>query len=811
MILDKDTKQPVTGTPEEIKKKIASGQVLVKKGTKSVNIVDADGKGVGSVDVADLPSMLDEGYTIETPFQKQVNDYVDENKGVVGALKVGAGQLADELLLGLPELAYDKSADPLDVAKKEALKKEHSAANAIGGVIGFGATLIPSGGASAAAKAGTTAATLSKLNPAAKLFDVASAGGKAIEKYAADKFAAAGVEKGAEGLAKKVVSSAAGGTAEGLVLATPHTITEAALGDPDDAAETLMAGGLLGGALGAATPFLKKLGKLGKEKAESYLDLKNLHEESALNALGATSNQKFALKDKAPDVVAKLPDFLIGITKDDPKALLNINKLNKRVQDAEEVAGQLIGSSLKKFDEKLMPLYTVADDVGKAEIKTNMFNFQTLKDKITDNFIKPFDGRDLYAAQVNKAKALVQDIDNTMLNRFGGDYQPLNFSAVREYQQELKKLISDSAYAGEQGVGIEALKMAREDIQNYFKELTPKLKEAYPDLKGVAEEFKRANDQFRVATSVSDIISKAEARADGKPMLGLIDSVLAGAGVASGGLLGAAVGLGAGKLRNYAQKLYDVGGLLLTEQQFKNVGQKLDSIGSSLSDYGRAAKSSTIVKISDITGNSEDDDYDKLSEKIVAFNQAPEASKLVQDLESLGSTGAPQISEQAKIKTADAMNYLANLMPKPLTPNNPLVKNKKYKPSDMEMAKFNRQLKTALDPFSAIEDLNNNTLTKEQVQVLADLYPGILSQIQSKVYDAVAENPQEVPYNKRIKLSLLLGMDLDPSLDPTTANIIMSTQDSAVQEQNQQEPQGNPNAKFESYPTEVQRITNGIK
>lgn len=808
MILDKDTKQPVTGTPEEIKKKIASGQVLVKKGTKSVNIVDADGKGVGSVDIADLPSMLDEGYTIETPFQKQVNDYVDENKGVVGAAKVFGGQAVDELLLGLPELAYDKSASALDVAQKEMLKKEHAAANTLGGIVGFGATLIPSAGLSTLGKAGTVAA---KVNPAAKLFDAGSAANKAMTNYVTEKFAVAGVEKGAEGLAKKVVSNAAGMGAEGLVLATPHTITEAALGDPDDAAETLMAGGLLGGALGAATPFLKKLGKLGKEKMESYGQIKDYQESSALAALGASPAQKFALKDKSPDVVEKLPDFLIGITKDDPKALLNINKLNKRVQDAEEVAGQVIGSSLKKFDEKLMPLYTVADDAGKAEIKAGMYNLKDLQKKIEDKFVKPYQGSDLYLPEVAKVKAVIQDIDNEILTKLSGDAQPLSFSGIRDYQERIKGLIKKADYQKEAGLGVEAIKFVRSEVQDYFKELTPKLREAFPELKGVAEEFKRANDQYRVSTSVSDIIARAADRADGKPMLGLRDLMSGAGGSVAGGPLGALAGIASNRILDYGKKLYDVGGLLLTEQQFKNVGKKLNDIGSSLSDYGRAAKSSTIVKISDITGNSEDDDYDKLSEKIVAFNQAPEASKLVEDLESLGATGAPQISEQAKIKTADAMNYLANLMPKPLTPNNPLVKNKKYKPSDMEMAKFNRQLKTALDPFSAIEDLNNNTLTKEQVQVLADLYPGILSQIQSKVYDAVAENPQEVPYNKRIKLSLLLGMDLDPSLDPTTANIIMGTQDPAGQEQNQQEPQGNPNAKFESYPTEVQRITNGMK
>jgi hypothetical protein len=126
----------------------------------------------------------------------------------------------------------------------------------------------------------------------------------------------------------------------------------------------------------------------------------------------------------------------------------------------------------------------------------------------------------------------------------------------------------------------------------------------------------------------------------------------------------------------------------------------------------------------------------------------------------------------------------------------------------MDMMRFKRQVKTALDPFSAIDDLNNNTLTVEQVEVLANVYPKILSDIQFQVQSAVQDNPTAIPYNKRIKLSLLLGMDLDPSLNQEMAAIIMAT----PPEQQPQPPQGgNPNAKFQVNFSENQRIQNDLK
>lgn len=166
------------------------------------------------------------------------------------------------------------------------------------------------------------------------------------------------------------------------------------------------------------------------------------------------------------------------------------------------------------------------------------------------------------------------------------------------------------------------------------------------------------------------------------------------------------------------------------------------------------------------------------------------------------------IADTVKLKSVEAVNYLLSVMPKPLTPNNPLVKNKNYKPSSMEMTKFSRQVKTALNPLSVIEDLNDGTLSKDQVEVLANVYPQLLDEIRYRVTDAVAENPAQIPYNKRLKLSLLLGLDLDPSLNPAMSSIIMA----ASPAQEPQQPQGgNPNANFTVSFSENQRIQNDLK
>ena len=129
-----------TGLPEMVDSESIDQAVL--SGTHGfdiesrVNVVNPDGE-TESLPATQVAEAIQDGYKIEKPDQKAVREYVEENQGIKGAAKVFAGQAIDEALMGIPELVYDKTADPLDLAKKEALKKQHDFANTVGGVTGF--------------------------------------------------------------------------------------------------------------------------------------------------------------------------------------------------------------------------------------------------------------------------------------------------------------------------------------------------------------------------------------------------------------------------------------------------------------------------------------------------------------------------------------------------------------------------------------------------------------------------------------------------------------------------------------------------
>jgi hypothetical protein len=276
-------------------------------------------------------------------------------------------------------------------------------------------------------------------------------------------------------------------------------------------------------------------------------------------------------------------------------------------------------------------------------------------------------------------------------------------------------------------------------------------------------------------------------------------------GAGAGGVVGAAIGAGAKKAANLASQYANVYGLLAAEDSMRFVKKQIDSIPKALIDFPKAAPARVINKISDLTRDEKDDNFEELSKKITeaAANPASLDSKL-EAVTALSDMGAPSVAIKVTDKIHQTYQYLSEVLPKPLTPNNPLVKSKGFKPSDAELNKFKRQMEAALNPFVIIEDLNNGSLTVEQVQTVDTLYPDIMNRIRESVYDTVAKNPIQVPYNKRLKLSLLLGMDLDPSLEQGTLEILLAEQDAAEQEQ-ANKPSNN--IRFTAYPTDVQKIS----
>lgn len=243
--------------PKALHEAILSGTHSFKSGTR-VNVFDPNGKEK-TLPAEQVQSAIADGFKVLTPSQVAVNSYLRENKGLVGALKVGALQFADEAAFGVPELIFNKTQDPLEVAKKEALKEEHSLFNTLGGIAGFGASLFTGG----------------------PLWRAGTKAGEAVAANIAKKIAAeTGEQVGKRSLtnaAKNITAKIGGATAEGAIVTAPHVITEAALGDPLAAGETLLAGAgvgaFFGGALGLGKEFLNLGNKVSKEVAEKSSEM----------------------------------------------------------------------------------------------------------------------------------------------------------------------------------------------------------------------------------------------------------------------------------------------------------------------------------------------------------------------------------------------------------------------------------------------------------------------------------------------------------------------------------------------------------
>lgn len=160
--------------------------------------------------------------------QKQ---FVKDNQGIAGSLRVGAESFANQALLGIPEEIYKNVADSGDVAQHEALKHFHQAANAVGGVAG----------------------ALGSLAIGGPLFKAASEAGRLAQGAVLGDEAVQGVS-----FARALASRAVGGAAEGAVIGAPKAVADAVFGDPKEAAENLLVSAGIGGLIGPAAFAVKK-------------------------------------------------------------------------------------------------------------------------------------------------------------------------------------------------------------------------------------------------------------------------------------------------------------------------------------------------------------------------------------------------------------------------------------------------------------------------------------------------------------------------------------------------------------------------
>jgi len=745
---------------DALRNALAQGTHAYAKGER-VNIRGPNDEQL-NIPAENVVMAMDKGYRPVSASEQAIEEYVQENKGLKGALKVGIGQFVDEAAMGLPELIASYKQDPFEVAKREALKKEHELTNTIGGVLGAGTSLLYGG---PLFKAGTKAGEVG-----------AKATGILAEKIlqtSAEEVAKRTATTAAKEILKKSVTKAGGMAAEGMTLAAPHAITETMLGDPEAAAESLLFGAGLGAVFGGGGSMLKELtGPVAKKVAQAsginrILEggdgmrtlFKEKAEEKAVEALNATLSQTERLS-RSKDV-KQLGRFLLDEGVVTP--LASKKDIFQRLDDKTMEYGKQIGEKLQKFDEQILASQNANLLIDSKEVANKIMSGVKQKYGHLDAYQGVIENLERQIAPMRASNATWTIGEANAQKAAWGD-------VIKTWglDKTAEKKLAENIYRG-----------INDEIEN-------KIEIGFG--KEALQEFKDLKTKYGYLEEAEKIAEKSMAREAKNNDVGLTSYISGGVGGLIGGGPGVVIGLlGREGMRRYGDQIlasaYDkMGGLLFAEKAMKNVADKLDIIPEAMKEMAKKvlpkAESTSLYALNRLLSDNEStkkssvedraQQIEELNKKASVWAANPDAfmEKVNEITRPIAEGGAPQIALSTQVKYSQALGYLFSQMPKPPRPKSPFSYQYKWKPSDFEISAYEQKVQTVLDPFSVFGELKKGTLTKNHIQALKAVYPRIYSTMKDRMQNQIMKDPMTVPYNNRAKLSLIMEAPMDVSFEP---------------------------------------------
>jgi hypothetical protein len=175
---------------------------------------------------------------------------------------------------------------------------------------------------------------------------------------------------------------------------------------------------------------------------------------------------------------------------------------------------------------------------------------------------------------------------------------------------------------------------------------------------------------------------------------------------------------------------------------------------------------------------------------------------------------APKTAQALQIKVNQTVQFLNSKLPSnPAAGRTSNLAIRKWKPSTVELKKFERYMRAVEKPISVIKDLDRGVVNREGVETLKVVYPEIYGNLVREVTDRIAELRTDLPYKKRLLLSNLLDVPIDLAQEP---DFLASLQMEYTPDEEEQQQDGavKPTAKAMSNinvasqnETETQRIS----
>lgn len=640
----------------------------------------------------------------------------------------------------------------------------------------------------------------------------------------------------------RIVGGGVAGALEGAALGAAAAPEAAYFKDEDLTAESLLAGmgwgALLGGGVGLGAGAAGRLFSRSGTRGTTPLDsprlppsvgpsapatearsglrgfLQDFSEERTVKALGARGTDIRKLgktAGKAEDEMRRMARDVLSHKLDDGtpvfRALQSQDELVENLGRAQNEAGAKLGTLRKEVGEFLE---TKAKDL---KPKT-----ASIADRIEVEVAQP-----LHSSAVPDVAQKAVPIE-----RMAAAVRSLGPEAKLEDLVRVRQDIDSIIYPKPTGPGLPALPPAHADQLVKVRGIVESEIEATMD-KAVARmdagrltEYKELKGLFRSFREANQIAGKAQLQDLGNRVVSPTD-YLTGAAVfagdtASGGALSAVKAVAAGAAHKAVREHSSAMLAVLADRMAKNLDQKIGkSIGGffsravspaqQLAPKGvvvtrRAPSPARTATVLELFQGKESDPvkaYRKRVKEVAAATDNFGAAVRDRTEVALGDLPlrAPKLAGKIATAATKGAVFLASKVPTPTTNSRSFTPNADAPiPSGVEIAKFARYWSAVSNPLSVLRDLEDGTVTREQVEAVQAVYPRLYQRIQETVRERIMDADERgisIPYQARLQLDLLL--DLGGAGEPTASPDFMLRfrgMQAATAEQQQNTPPPKP-------------------
>lgn len=623
---------------------------------------------------------------------------------------------------------------------------------------------------------------------------------------------AKGAQLASRGAGKALARTAVAGALEGAAYGGAQSISDISRGKTENMAENIVSnvglGALTGGVFNVGAAGVGKGLGVGKKLIKEGFGnggLKKASDDAALQFLGATGADVAKLRpDQGANMSQMVRDALTDGGKKTKLSSLNtsLDDVVRKVEEFKTTAGKTIG----EFDDKISNLI-------ETEAKKNTDPFWTYEKQglppLDDvvGFLQTKSSELKSQIGFEKEGVKLDSLIESIQKRVGEGY---NFKDLVDLRRNVDKLLPSRAFQNtastpELNAYYDVLRDYRSVLQKKALEAAdkvqsnfgPKFKEAMGGLD--LEAYKLANKEFSTASTILKLSNKGLAKDAARSPLSAIDYMLGGFSVMNPAAL-AALGLKKGyekfqrpaliMLGNKAEETAVSQFAKIFSAQEKSLNDKAFSFATGLKSAGIGGSTVLDTKL------IEDKEPARKIEEVEEVARNPQ--KFIDDV-AKNTAGLAEIDpevQQSVMNTASqAAQFLNSKAPKSPFAFDMFPSKMKWKPSDQELSQFNRYLKAIDDPLSIMDDMNAGLLTPEAVDAVKTVYPEIYSQMVTKMISAVTESESDLPFTKKLQLSMLIGAPVTSSQD---AAFVQKLQQNAQVAGAQEDAQNAPKRQLKS-------------